>query len=143
MVTNGRTKNIFDWLTEITWIKTPSTEFTESDWEIFNSWLINKFISMNMNYVEVANHAQTIPYDQKQQLYDFYREFIPKSKVFLKYIKSSKKSPNQELIKHLALYFGCGLREAESHSVLLEKPVLKQILEETGIEDKEIKKLLK
>jgi len=136
-------KDIWGWLNEITLYKTPSKEISEESWESFNSYMINRFISMNMNYVEVANHAQTIPYDQKQQLYDFYREFIPKSKVFLKYIKSSKKSPNQELIKHLALYFGCGLREAESHSVLLEKPVLKQILEETGIEDKEIKKLLK
>ena len=48
---------------------------------------------MNVNYVELTNYVQTIPYDNKIQTYNIYREMIPKKKVFLKYIKSKKKSP--------------------------------------------------
>ena len=50
--------------------------------------MIHRFVSMNINYVELTNYVQTIPYDNKIQTYNIYREMIPKKKVFLKYIKS-------------------------------------------------------
>lgn len=136
-------KDIWGWLNEITLYKTPSKKISEESWESFNSYMINRFVSMNIHYCEVANLGQTIPYDNKKQLYEFYRELIPKKKTFLKYIKSKKKSPNSDLLNILAKYFTCSLREAEDYIKILHKNDLKDILLSQGKDEKEIKKLLK
>ena len=52
-------RNIFDWLNHITLYKTPSIEFTDNDWENFNSYMVHRFISMNQYYVEIADYAQS------------------------------------------------------------------------------------
>ena len=50
---------------------------------------------MNLNFVELANFIQIIPYEKKKQTYQIYREFIPNQKVYLKYIKSKIKGKNK------------------------------------------------
>ena len=84
-------KNIFEWLNEITFYKTPTEDISDDSWNCWNSWLAHKYVSMDIRYIELANYIQTIPYDNKHQLYQIYREMIPKSKVFLKYLKSKTK----------------------------------------------------
>ena len=98
---------------------------------------------MNVNYVELTNHVQTIPYDNKIQTYNIYREMIPKKKVFLKYIKSKKKSPNPQLIEILSDYFQCGKFTTARYLEVLKKKETLNILSTMGIDEKESKKLLK
>jgi len=136
-------KNIWGWLNEITLYKTPINQIADNSWDSFNSYMVNRFISMNIEYCELAEYAQIFPYEEKEQLYNFYREMIPKKKVFLKYIKDQSKKKNGELIKILAEHFECSFREAEDYIDVLEKNIIKQILETRGIEEKEIKKLVK
>ena len=93
---------LFGWLDEITLKKSPTNSFDESDWKTFNSYLINKYVSMQPEYIELVNYIQKIPYDNKKQIYSIYREMIPKKKVFLKYIGSKKKKPNVELADYIA-----------------------------------------
>ena len=71
------------------------------------------------------------------------REFIPKKKVYLKYIKSKNKKKNPELLKKLSEYFICGLQESETFIDILSKKEIKDILLKMGVDDKESKKLLK
>ena len=85
-------RNIFDWLNHITLYKTPSTEFTDNDWENFNSYMVHRFISMNVYYVEIADYAQSMLPNMKKEIYNFYKEMIPKSKTYLKYVKQQIKS---------------------------------------------------
>jgi hypothetical protein len=68
---------------------------------------------------------------------------IPKRKVFLKYIGSKKKKPNVELAEYVAKYFNCSLGEADEYIDILRPYGVTGILYKMGIEDKEIKKLLK
>lgn len=98
---------------------------------------------MNVNYVELTNYVQTVPYDNKIQTYNIYREMIPKKKVFLKYIKSKKKSPNPQLVEILSEYFQCGKFTAARYLEVLRKKETLKILQSMGIEEKESKKLLK
>ena len=98
---------------------------------------------MNANYVELTNHVQTIPYDNKIQTYNIYREMIPKKKVFLKYIKSKKKSPNPQLVEILSDYFQCGKFTSTRYLEIMKKQETLTILQSMGIEEKESKKLLK
>jgi hypothetical protein len=98
---------------------------------------------MNINYIEVANYIQTIPYDNKQQIYQIYREMIPKQKTFLKYVKSRTKKQPATLVEYVAKYFECSLGEAEEYIDILRKNGVRSVLYEMGIEDKEVEKLLK
>jgi hypothetical protein len=63
--------------------------------------------------------------------------------VFLKYVKSSRKKSNEQLLQHIADHFTVSLGEAEEYIELLKKAGVEQILEKSGVDEKEIKKLLK
>lgn len=135
--------NIFGWLNEITLYKTPVENISEESWEKWNSYMINRYVSMDIQYIELVNYVQTIPYDNKKQIYQIYREMIPKRKVFLKYLKSNRKKKNAELADYVAKYFECSLGEADEYIDILRDKGVTGILHEMGVEDKEIKKLLK
>jgi len=134
---------IFNWLEEITIKKSPWDSFNEEQIKTFNSYLINKYISMSPDYVELANYVQRIPYENKKQIYSIYREMIPKRKVFLKYIGSKKKKQNLELAIYIAQYFHCSLGEADEYIDILQKNGVRSILYKMGMEDKTIDKILK
>jgi hypothetical protein len=68
---------------------------------------------------------------------------IPKSKVFLKYIKSRNKKQNATLVEYVAKYFDCSLGEADEYIDILQTIGVRGILYKMGVDDKEIKKLLK
>ena len=143
MELKNKTKNIFDWLNEITLHKSSAEEFTDKDWDNFNSYMVHRFISMSLYYVELANYAQSLMPHNKKEIYNFYKEMIPKRKSYFKYIKSKNKSYNKELIEILSDYFKIGTSEIPSYINILGNEKVKEILRETGIEEKESKKLLK
>jgi hypothetical protein len=135
--------NLFGWLNEITQFKTPIENISEDSWKQFNSYMIHKYVSMCPDYIELVNYIQKLPHDNKKQIYSIYREMIPKKKIFLKYIGSKKKKQNAELAEYVAKYFHCSLGEADEYIDILRKPGVTGILNKMGVEDKEIKKLLK
>jgi len=136
-------KNIFDWIKEINTKKSPSSSFTDDDWNLFNSYMIHRFVSQNTDYVEVVNLAQEIPPQEKTMIYNIYREFIPKNNKWNKYIKSTVKKKNPELINHLRDHFKCSSREVNEYLILLDIKEISRILSDRGLETKEIKKILK
>ena len=136
-------KNIFDWLKEINLYKSPVSKFTDKDWETFNAYMIHRFMSMNKDYIEVVNYVQELPPQEKVMIYRVYKEFIPKNKKWNKYIKSTFKEPNKELILHLKEYFEVSSREIKDYINLLDKSEIVSILSYKGLENKEINKLLK
>ena len=139
MQSNHNIKSIFDWLNHISYLKTPSSEFTEGDWDKFNSYMVNRFISMSKDYIELVNYVQTTPYESKEQLYNIYKEYLPKNKMFFKYLKSKHKSPPQKLVEAFTEYFECGI----SHIKILKKKDHKEILSHMGFDEKETKNILK
>ena len=140
---NPKTKNIFDWLQHITLYKTPAKEFADKDWDNFNSYMVHRFISMSPYYVEVADYAQGLMPNNKKEIYNFYKEMIPKRKVWLQYIKSKNKPYNKELVKLIEEYFEVGETEASPYISILDKNETISILRKMGVEEKESKKLLK
>jgi hypothetical protein len=136
-------KDIWGWLNEITLYKTPPENISEESWDKWNSYMIHRYVSMDIRFVELANYVQTLPYENKQQTYTIYREMIPKTKVFLKYIKSRNKKQNTTLVEYVAKHFECSLGEAEEYIDILREAGTRSILYRMGLEDKEIEKLLK
>ena len=136
-------KDIFGWLNEITLYKTPVEEISEESWDKWNSYMINRYVSMDIRYIELVNYVQTIPYDNKKQLYNIYKEMIPKQKTFFKYLKVTKRKTNLQAIDYVAKHFECSLGEAEEYIDLLREHGVRHVLYSMGIEDKEVEKLLK
>ena len=135
--------NLFDWLKEINSKKSPVESFNDDDWEQFNSYMIHRFLSMNVDLIELVNEVQSFHPTDKKQIYQVYKEFVPKNNKWNKYIKSSKKSPNSELLEYLKNYFKISSREVLDYLNILDKSEVINILSQLGIDNKESKKLLK
>ncbi len=135
-------KNLFDWLNEITVVKTPPEDISKESWEKWNSYMVHRYVSMNINYIDIVNYVQKINPQNKQQIYSIYREMIPKKKLWLKYIKNEKKKDYKEVAEYIAEYFECSLGEADHYIDIIPSSV-EGILWEMGVDEKESKKLIK
>lgn len=133
---------IFDWLNEISYNKTPWSSFTEKDQESFNRYMINRFISMKSDYIDIVNLVQKYPLSDKN-LYNFYCKTIPKKKTFFRYIKPKKAKINSLLVSILAQDLNISEREIKDSQHLISKNLSKSILQQRGIDEKQIKKILK
>jgi hypothetical protein len=136
-------KNVFDWLKEINSTKSHPDTFTNQDWDIWNSYMVHRFLSMNPDYIELVNEVQALPPSNKKQIYSIYREYIPKNNKWSKYVKSSNKEFDKDLILQLKKHFNVSAREIKDYLKILDKKEVQSILNKQGLEEKEIKKLLK
>lgn len=136
-------KTIFQWLNEITLYKSSPEEFSQESWDKWNSWLIHKYVSMNMDYIDIANYVQKINPQNKKQIYSIYREMLPKKKVYLKYVKNENKKNYKELAEYIADYLECGLGEADEYIPILQEHGIRGILWKMGVEEEETEKLIK
>ena len=135
--------NIFDWLKQINNFKSPVDSFTESDWEVFNAYMVHRFLSMNPDFLELVNEVQILPPTEKKKIYSIYKEYIPKNNKWNKYIKSSVKQRNKELLQYLKDYFEVSIREVKDYLKILDNTDISRILTSIGINNKEIKTLIK
>ena len=136
-------QTLFEWLNEITVTKTPTENFSEESWDKFNSYMVHRYLSMYIGYIDIVNYVQKINPTNKKQIYSIYREMIPKQKVWLKYIKSKTPKKNAELVEYVADYFECSLGEADHYIDILRETGVRSILWKMGIDEKEQNKLVK
>jgi hypothetical protein len=133
----------FDILNYVTFEKKSWDDLTQEEKDSVNPYLLNRYLSMNSDYLELVNYIQTISHTEKEKYYKIYSNLIPKKKQWLKYIKSSSKNESKELLEYLSKYFECSTREIKDYLKILDKKQIQEILEGFGLDDKEIKKLLK
>ena len=100
---------IFDHLSNITEGKRTWDKLSEDERKTANVFMINRFLSMEFNYIEIINEAQTLNLPI-QYLYNLYIAVIPKQKKYFKYIKKSGDD-----IKLLAEVFKVSEREAKEY----------------------------
>ena len=135
--------NIFGWLDEIMLHKSNPQNISEESWDKWNSYMIHKYLSMNIDYIDIVNYVQKINPNNKKQIYTIYQEMIPKKKLWLKYIKNTNKTNFKQIPEYVAEYFNCSLGEAEEYIYLLRKQGIKGILWDMGVNEKEVDKLIK
>ena len=136
-------KSIFDWLKEINTKKSPVESFSDDDWEVWNSYMIHRFLSQNIDFLPIVNEVQSYPPQSKKEIYSIYKEYIPKNNKWNKYIKSNTKQPNKELVNHLKDHFKVSFREVIDYLKILDTQEIDCILTNRGLNKKEIKPLLK
>tara|TARA_Y100000389_G_scaffold184845_1_gene203667 strand:- start:494 stop:928 length:435 start_codon:yes stop_codon:yes gene_type:complete len=136
-------KTIFQWLNEITLYKSSPEEFSQESWDKWNSYMIHRYLSMDINYIDIVNYVQKVNPQSKKQIYTIYKEMIPKKKVYLKYVKNENKKNYQELAEYIADYLECGLGEADEYIPILQEHGIRGILWKMGVEEDETEKLIK
>ena len=140
---------IFDHLANITDKKTPWSELSEMDRKAFSPFMINRFLSMNIDFIELVNELQqyTIGQLTPEQTYTLYLELLPKQRQFNKYIKGKKEGKySSDLVNLVRKHFDISQKEALEYIDLyfedrLES--LKEIIKKYAYSEKEIDKLLK
>jgi hypothetical protein len=134
---------IFDWIKEITIKKTPWENFSEDQRGSFNPYMINRYLSMSVDYIDLVNFVQFIPYTDKEKYYKIYVKMIPKKNVYLKYIKSTKKNKSKDVAEYVAKYYECSLGEADHYIDIIKEHGVRNILWQMGVDQKEQDKLVK
>ena len=142
---------IFDHLANITWKKRDWNSMSELDQKSFSPYLINRWLSMNPDLIEIVDLFQqyTIGPLNKKHVYQLYYDILPKQKMFAKYIKGKKLDKHdKELVKFVTSHYECSKQEADSYISLFKSTNggvnhLNKLLKMYGKTEKEIKRLLK
>lgn len=99
-------KSIFEFISDIFEKKTPWDDLSESDKKSFNTYMLNRWISMNPDYTEFINMIQqySIGILNPREVYKLYQDILPKSKFYVKYVKGDEvnKDFNDSLIEFMA-----------------------------------------
>ena len=121
---------IFNWIDQILVKKSDWNSFSESDQKTFNTFIINRWLSMDKDFIEIINYFQkyAIGTLESREVYKWYCDMLPKGKRFNKYIKGKKsKKYDKELINILVNYFECSKLHIEEYMSLLDKSDIKEI----------------
>lgn len=141
-----KAKSLFEHLSGIKEKKVKWDTLSEMDKKSFEPYMINRFLSMNIDLLPIINILQkyTIGDLTPKEVYKLYLDFLPKEKSFDKYIKGkSEDKHNKELLKYLSMWYGVSQREAVDYLELLPKEEVLKIVMKYGKTEKEAKKLLK
>ena len=137
---------IIDWMNQLLVHKKNWDEFSEPDQKKFSPFIINRWLSMDKDFVEIVNIFQkySIGTLEPREVYKWYCDVLPKGKRFNKYIKGKKnKKYDDELISILLNHFECSKLQVQGYLELIDKDELKYILEMYGLDKKKIKRLCK
>ena len=142
---------IFDWLGQITCYKKPWDSFTEAEQKTFNTFIINRFLSMRSSWTDMVNELQLytmgIPL-KNGDVYRLYCDVFPKESrpAFMRYIKGKKEKKYDEfLLNIITEYYHISKSEATDYLDILYlskegKSELKDILQKYGTDPQIIKK---
>ena len=141
-----KAKSIFDHLSGIKEKKTSWESLTDMDKKSFSPFIINRWLSMNLDLLPIINILQkyTIGLLSPKEVYKLYLDFLPKKKTFDKYVKGKKEGKyNKELLQYLSKWYGVSYREVQDYLEILPKQEVLDILKKYGLTEKEAKTLLK
>ena len=133
---------IIDWMNQLLIHKKHWNDFTEDEQKKFSPFIINRWLSMDTEFIEIVNIFQkyAIGTLEPREVYKWYCDVLPKGKRFNKYIKGKRdKKYDKELIQIISEHFQCSKLQTHEYIELINKEELKNILEMYGIDKKKIK----
>ena len=137
---------IIDWINQLLVNKKDWNDFTEDEQKKFSPFIINRWLSMDKDFIEFVNIFQqyAIGTLEPREVYKWYCDVLPKGKRFNKYIKGKKsKKYDPELVNLLCEYFEESKNHILDYLELINQDQLKMILELYGIEPKKVRKYIK
>ncbi len=136
----------FDYLKLVHNKKVRWEDLNEEEQKSWNTFIINRALSFNSNYIDIVNNIQ--PYTGGQltpaEIFKYYQNILPNNFRFNKWIKGNKeKSYNPQLLVTVSTYFECSAKKASEYLNILSKKETKNLLKYIGLQESEIKKLIK
>ena len=147
-MTVKKNRGLFDHIGHITSKQTKGywDSLNETEKKQWSNYMIHRFLSMKMEWVDVVNEVQRYNLKPKD-LYKVYTDILPKKKQWLKYVKGKKNMKHPKwLLEIVAKYYESSLAEAQEYVEVFytteqNKANLKTILQKYGADPKEIRKL--
>ena len=135
---------IIDWMNQLLVHKKPWSEFSEDEQKKFSPFIINRWLSMDKEFIEIVNVFQkyAIGTLESREVYKWYCNVLPRGKRFNKYIKSKlNKKYDKELVNIITNHFECSKLQVQEYLELIDREELKSILEMYGTDKKKIERL--
>lgn len=113
----------FDYINDLTLLKTRWEDQSESDKKGYAPFMINRWISMSQDWIEIVAETQRYTAVIPPEInYLFYRDIMPKSKLWIKYTKSKSEKIKElgTLMNLIASRLSISTSEAESYINVLE-----------------------
>ena len=107
-------KSLFDHIKQITDVQNPNywDEISDDDKKSWSNYMVNRFLSMKMDWVEFVNEVQKYPLEP-EQVYKIYTDILPKKRQWLKYIKGDKKMKYPKWVYEIvAKHLQCSMSDA-------------------------------
>ena len=141
-------KSLFDHVNQVTSVQNPNywDEISDEDKKSWSNYMINRFLSMKSEWIDLVNEVQKCPLEPKE-LYKVYTSILPKKKQWLRYIKGDKKMKYPIWVYEIvSKHLQCSMREAgdavEMYDISMGgQAELADILFKYGVEEKEVRKL--
>ena len=136
---------IIDWMNQLLVHKKSWDDFTEDEQKKFSPFIINRWLSMDKEFIEIVNIFQkySIGTLESREIYMWYRDVLPKGKRFNKYIKGKKyKKYDNFLIETICKHYETSKIQANEYLELIDKRELKYILDMYGADKKQIKRVM-
>ena len=127
---------IFDWVNNILVHKKHWDEFTEDEQKKFSPFIINRWLSMDKDFIEFVNIFQkyAIGTLEPREVYKWYCDVLPRGKRFNKYIKGKgNKKYDKEMINVISNHFEVSKQESKDYIDLLDKQEIKEIYKMYGV----------
>ena len=110
---------------------------------INNTFIINRALSLNSNYLDIVNKIQQYTPTSKES-FKYFQSMTDDKFKYNKWIKGSKSVKfNPILVETISVYLECSKTQTIEYLNILEKKEIKNILKHIGIQDSEIKKMMK
>jgi hypothetical protein len=146
-------KTLFDHIRAVTEFQDPEyfDKLTDSDKKTWSNYMMQRFLSMNPDWTEFISEMDPIIVGKQldpKLTYLLYISMIPKSKIFLKYIKGSKSVDyHEKLVELMKKEYEISKEECIEYlnilSIIDKKNIYTtNLLQKYGINEKEISKIL-
>jgi hypothetical protein len=133
----------FDFLKLVHNKKIKWEHLNEDEQKAYNTFIINKALSFNSNYLEIVNNIQKYTPHSKES-FKYLQSMVDNKFKYNKWIKGEKfKNFNPQLLAIVSNYFECSTKQAGDYLNILGKKETKQLLGHMGVQSDEIKKLMK
>ena len=143
-------KKLFDHLNALTAEQDPNyfDKLTEEDIKSWSNFMINRFLSMKPEWVELIASLQPLTQSlEPEQMYKLYINILPKGKQYLKYTKGKADDKYEQfLVDLIKKEYDCSERQATEYIEVLYstregRENIKYICEKYAIPKKEVTKL--
>jgi hypothetical protein len=137
-------RNIFDHIKGVTFKKTKWDDLSDEDTKSWSNYMISRFFSMEMEFVDVINYFQqyTNGILSSKEYYNLLLHSLPKKSYYLKYIKPKTKIDIPiDILTILCNHYELGKSQVYQYVKLLVKEnpnELIKILKKYGIDDDQI-----